>query len=266
MEDPKILQSQSEETRIDFDIREKIQLFRERAVKDIKREREEGKFAWPNYDSPLSFYRDYFQLPEGCNSLLDYLNQVYKLKLGKLKGMEIGGTGSRLFADLNTGHIFEKSLGVTLVDTRDDELKKTDDDNSHDVVPANAFLSGFEMDGEQFPGWEKVEEWINKNGKVDLIIEDMKGPMVAMSYSDGPLLLNAMLRWYQTLEVGGTMFVVLPATLESTMKQISVELKKVNVEFDYREDFDSTKFFRLRRLKGSPESLDDVFKLMNFNK
>jgi len=249
------------EPRIDFWIRKEIKEQRGLAVKTLKREKEGGRVGWAVYDSPVKFYDNLFELPDGYKKILDYLDGEYKEKLGDLVGIELGGPGSQLFKDLNESkRRFIKSVGVALADARYDNAKQSDKLINHEVIEANVFSTGFTGDGDiEYSGFEKVEDWVDKNGHADLILEMMHLPIHRFK-AHSELFFNSVLRWYRLLSEKGTLLVQGPKFATNFLDEIKVELKKVGIQFDYRVTSDELSYISIRKLEGSPDNLDNVLR------
>ena len=110
--------------------------------------------VWGAYDSHLTSFDSRFgyqellgiPIPENESAIATYLNKTYEEEKGSLVAIELGGVGSKLFSDLAKYHIFRKTAGFTLGDSRDSEQKTTDSEINHDVVEANIFSSSFADD------------------------------------------------------------------------------------------------------------------------
>lgn len=238
-------------------LREDLEAIRERTLKYIQKEKDavqKGESPWGRFDSPLEYYDIYSD--EGKTiKMADLIDTQYEKRLGKLKGMEIGGTGSQLFQDLNSKPRFEKSLGVTLLDHRAEELKKKDADNHHEVIEADVFSLGFvDKEGTFHPGFEKVIEWSKRNGKADFIIEYMSGP-IDFRGTYLRVFLFALKRWYELLAEDGTMIVETPVNiLKNIPQEIKDKLEQSNIEItSYRNQH-----MKIHRKEGSPDSLDGI--------
>jgi hypothetical protein len=103
--------------------------------------------------------------------------------------------------DLNNNGIFKKTAGFTLNNFSDSETK------NHEVVEADVFFKS--------TLWEKsyldVQNWVSQNGKVDILIERMVGPLFLIR--DPNLLYLLLDRWILLLNNFGTAFIQLPQKL-----------------------------------------------------
>lgn len=128
--------------------------------------------------------------------------------------LEIGGTGSRLFADFTPG-FFDNTYSACIVDTRNPETIKEDTERRHHVISnANAFT------GE---GIDAIKKML-PNGQVDLIIERMGGPLTENPmFSNYPQNVFSLIRiaskWYDFLAEGGVMYVQIPRMLDNAIRK-----------------------------------------------
>lgn len=199
------------------------------------------KKGWSIYDSglvsgehPLEF--DFAKLyPKGFNNIRTFLEKTYKRKKGKLVGLEIGGSGSRLFADFSPGFL-ERSLGVTLTDLRNHEFKVMDKQRNHSVLAADAFK--LETDN---------EIRTRLDGKpIDLLFERMENGLLGFP-EDVSFFKDLIARWYSLLNEGGVMFVQSPYVLEpNNISAYKGWLNQIRTKFgidvlDY--SFDANRFY-----------------------
>jgi hypothetical protein len=160
------------------------------------------KNAFEYYDSRLHSYEADFQdLIAPHSSLLDFISDKYNKKLGDLVAIELGGPGVNLFSDLDPdGKVFRKTAGFTLFKLPE----HFDLENNHEVVEADVL----QRRGGNKLSFSMVEDWVKQNGKPDLIIERMVGPLhMIKSYK---VFLQILDRWYKLLKDGGTMFIEIP--------------------------------------------------------
>jgi hypothetical protein len=249
----------NERPKIDFGIRDEIDEHRKEAVRNIELEKTSRQGSWLIYDSPLKSFDGSMDLPEGCKSIKDYLDHEYDERLGDLIGIELGGPGSKLFADLNTDRQrFKKSVGVTLRDIRYEPAKESDPLINHEILEANVFSLGFRgWDGVKHPGFEKVREWVQNNGKADLILEKMHLPIYRFK-SSSKLFMNIVLRWYELLDNTGSLLLQGPFMKDDFLNEVKHKLAAVGVVFSWRISPDSLTYMRIKRSKDSPDNLEDV--------
>lgn len=243
-----------------FGIRKEIEEERKLAVKYSKMEQGQsypGLVGWAVYDSPVTFFDNALALPEGYNKISEYIDGEYKEGVGNLIGIELGGPGSKLFRDLNSDkRRFAKSVGVTLVDLRRDFLKLADKENSHEILEANVFSSSFvDDDGVERPGFKKIQDWVDRNGRADFVFELMHKPIHDLKKSS-KLFLNLVLRWYRLLNEEGTLLVQGPEFSKEFLEQIKTKLSELNIRPYYKIGFDGLCYFTLKRLHGSPDDLN----------
>lgn len=163
---------------------------------------------WDIYDSglvsgenPLEF--DFLKLyPRGFKNIKDYLEKEYKKEKGKIYGIELGGPGSRLFADFSSGFI-KKSFGITLFDHRTEDQKIKDNERNHQILTLDIFDENT---------YEIVKELADQNN-FHLLFERMEGGWVNF-----PQNLEAfeflLFKWYSLLKDQGVMFVQSPYVFE----------------------------------------------------
>lgn len=172
----------------------------------------DGVYSGPNY-SMLEIHHMYS--PEVAeHGLKDEIQRILAGKRGKAIGLEIGGPGSHLFSEFDTG-FFDSTYGACLNDLRSDVDIAQDRANGHRVVDSiNAFTEeGIELIRKSLPG-----------GKADLLIERMGGPLFGSEseLSVYPNNMFSLLRiaqgWYSLLQEGGVMYAQIPPELFLIMR------------------------------------------------
>lgn len=230
-------------------------------------ESEVSLFPWHIYDSALADYDgDLSGLVGEFGSIETYLTDVFSERVGELVGVEIGGPGSRLFEGFRESGLFRRSLGVTLVDLRGDEVRASDRTNGHDVVVADAFTSiPWRISRHRVGGWGKVRSWVAENGKADFVIERMVGGLGAFAGNCGGhrLFMLNVARWYRLLREGGVMFVELPKGMGAPLDTFerfsdSIEVTRGASWDRFSRRATGTRFVRVRRLPGSPDRLEGL--------
>jgi|GEM_PF-2697588 len=205
---------------------------------DINRERDKLQ-DWAIYDSSLddmfdrySFANDFNALvPEGFNGLREYLVEKLAYKDGKAIGVEIAGPASKLFHDLSDNHLFGRSAGFVLSDSRIPVRKEEDDTINHQVVEVSDAFSS--------EGYRTIQNWLGTE-KADFIIERMVANLG--SFPKDPEYLYAQLnRMYKLLAPGGVMFVMAPPFDKDDIKQNTIYQWIDGIKTKYKEviDFDS---------------------------
>lgn len=188
-------------------LRHSLKTVQAKTEANTQRERGETR-PWAVYDSALRHHAATFEhayersfhrvIPEEFSTMKTYIEQRFFEKKGNVVGMDIGGTGSKLFRDFPAG-FFEKSFGVTLMDQRDDEVKKKDGARHHAVIEADAFSSK----------GQRMILGALYGKKVDVLFERMYGGLIDMK-TDSHFLAAILERWYGLLSERGVMFVELP--------------------------------------------------------
>lgn len=224
--------------------------------------RENPTLGWDYYDSPTTNYEATFRevFPAKVESFSQYLHQYYGYKIGQLIGVEIGGPAIKLFSGLNRESTFKHTAGFTL-----NAPKNTSDHpGNHEVVEADVFNT--RRSEEKIKGYQNIRKWVDKNGRVDILIERM----VRGIQKPDNIVIQALKRWYQLLSEDGTAFAELPRQFSST-RMIEQYLKQHQDLFDYQihtreRDLDyiggslGGTFLRLRKLPGAPDSLNELLK------
>lgn len=184
---------------------------------------------WDIYDSglvsgenPLEF--DFLKLyPRGFKNIKDYLEKEYKKEKGKIYGIELGGSGSKLFADFSPGFI-KKSFGITLIDQRNKEQRIKDIKRNHDVLTLDIF------DEETYDIIQKISE----NHGFDLLFERMEGGWMGFPEDLEPFEF-LVFQWYSLLKERGVMFIQSPYVLNEKKLEKWLEWFNIN-KFDLKID------------------------------
>jgi hypothetical protein len=204
--------------------------------------------GWTKYNSSLDSFDASFRkfYPESFEGLGEYIEHTLIEKEGQVRGVELGGPGSRLFAGFYDGFI-KRSLGVIL---EEDERQNIGRKENHDILLGDMF------DNRTF---QKIKEWLKKD-KVDLLFERMVKPI--MDQPDDPRFLWSVLaRYYPLLGENSLLFAELPdvTTREnlSTMQNWTQETKqnsRLNLEAKLAEQ-DGNMYFHLHKQPGAPAEL-----------
>ncbi|MEK7551019.1 MAG: hypothetical protein AAB532_00245 [Patescibacteria group bacterium] len=224
----------------------------------------EEKHGWEVQDSPLlprrldrfilgeeySYHATFRSvLPEGTNLKTDIVGVLGDRK-GEAIGIDLGGLGSRLFADFPKG-FFAKTQGVVLFDSRS-MLQCTDDTvSNHGVIVGDITTDKTR---------ESVDRWLGGK-KVDLIIERMMGGLDEIPH-DLHFLQKQFSVLYDMLSEGGIMFIQVPkfATKLASLwvdaaREESLGTIDVKQGIYHSNQYGSTVALRIRKLPGAPREL-----------
>lgn len=173
---------------------------------------------WPYYDTGLNEFGSSFAktLP---NKYVDSIDKNYEAKISdygeaftqyivdtlsksknkELYAIEFGGSGSKLFGDLNKKHLFHRSAGVCLQDIHNLPTDRMYNDyNNHSVIEGDI------LDLNEKPLKEKIENTLGVK-KVDLIMSRLMGPL--LEFEKNPAILNRIINnWYKMLNENGLIF------------------------------------------------------------
>ena len=159
-------------------LRDSLKTVQAKTEANVEREQDKAK-PWAVYDSALRHHAATFEhayersfhalIPEKFPTMNTYIEQRFFEKKGSVVGMDIGGTGSKLFRDFSSA-FFGESFGVTLVDQRNEGMKKEDNSRHHFVLEADAFSS---------KGQRMILEALHGE-KVDVLFERMYGGLIDM--------------------------------------------------------------------------------------
>jgi hypothetical protein len=169
----------------------------------------EGIDFYAYYDSPLASFDRHFEgvlAPYG--GIKHYAEEMYEAKRGEAIAVEFGGTARKLFGELNRDGMFKRTAGFVLNDIRSDAERAEDSARNHDVIEADAFFKN----GADGLSWHTIEEWTQKNGKPDLIIERMVQGMQLVRRAE--IFVALTKRWLSQLEEGGTLLAEIPLLME----------------------------------------------------
>ncbi|MBI2514686.1 hypothetical protein HYV91_00635 [Candidatus Wolfebacteria bacterium] len=207
-------------------------------------------------DSYAELFSSVVPLDAKLTNLKKYIEIKLKSHKGQAVGIEVGGQGSRLFRDFSPG-FFEKTLGVVLVDKRDEDQKSADEKMKHSVLVEDAFSS---------KGYREVKKWLGES-KVNLICEKMHGASYDIPSDPDYLWLN-LSRWYRLLDNHGIMLIQSPPIKKHDMETLMdwLVLTKHNfqgfLDVDWRSETISPKinrfgriWLRLEKHDGAPKEL-----------
>lgn len=215
-------------------------------------ERRMGRHAHAIYDSPLStgeedsFSDDFRPVVPGRHTLRSFVLEEFGSRRGELVGFELGGPGSRCFADFPKG-FFRLTAGVTLVDLRGRDEKTQDRQRHHNVV---AFDVSNPLLGQKLK---------NKLGisKAHFIIERMEGGLPD-DIRDPYFLYQVGNNWYQLLETGGVMFIQCPRFIHKILPAWESKVNSAasgTLEACYYRQGNEKGVLRISKKDGAPESL-----------
>ncbi len=226
------------------------------ASRALEQKKVRGNYQpWLVYDVPLAFeegeplesmgYDKFFAGVLNGKKIETYLHDVYGERA--LNVAEFGGPFRKASRDLGKKVNVQSSLGVTLVDHRDEEEKWTDAEYAHSVVEGDIFLKNFKEtdDGPTKQGLGAVNRWINKNGKIDFLIVRLIGPLLSfMHNSVGQypktvkekqasfttsipdvesmqyVFFRSFTKWYETLSADGTILMEAPGDVEKLIQTL----------------------------------------------
>jgi len=250
--------------------RKTLRVLRHLAREDVLADRLMGYEAvsayhnYEYYDSSIEkFNRDFANIMAGEVYLQDFVKHQYTNKVGVMRAMELGGPARRLFLQGFTPGIFSATAGVVLQDIRTEDEQVRDAKHNHDVISANVFTK----DGDpKFPGWNTVEEWVDKHGKPDLLIERMVGPLHDVHSTDA--FVAILSRWFSLLNEKGTIFfevprkfrTLYPDELDSILYTLCFNTPFISGEYDLHSDETDGVMVRITKLPGCPPELRDVLK------
>jgi len=208
---------------------------------------------WRVEDSPLTgqenSFEDWFRevLPVDI-PLQDYIEQTLEPVSPRL-GLELGGTGSRLFSDFTPG-FFESSRGINLTDTRFNspdwpEKLERDGESHHSVIEGNI------LDPDTI---QKVDQWLDGR-KAAFIIERLFAGKETLPHDPFVLAQNAA-AWYERLAEGGLFFAQLPFTLNAYIRQwadlVQETAPQLDVQIGNHYEYG---LIRIHKRIGSPAQL-----------
>ena len=187
-------------------------------------------------------------IPETEN-LKEYIEKEFTDRRGISIGVELGGTGSNMFADFTPG-FFQKTAGINLTDYRDSidpAIKNMDRTRNHSVIPGDITDENTH---------EKVKTWLGDQ-KIDVIFERMLAGHGTLAHE--PFFLSKQANvWYKLLNEGGLFFAETPTTfnhiLPEWLKLIENNYKET-LKVDYAKVDYASEVVLIKKLKGAPEEL-----------
>lgn len=150
---------------------------------------------WGVYDSDLDNFEISFGrlLPRG-EKLKSFIETYLAGKRGRALGLELGGTGSRLFESFDQ-NFFAESRGVALGDSRTKQRKELDAKVHHGVIPGDLTSKYIKIE---------VDEW--RDGRMlDLLIKRVVGGSIHIPHDPG-FLLHETRDWYRRMGEHSLMF------------------------------------------------------------
>ncbi len=210
-------------------------------------EQEKERLMWGISNSDLVDYDDEFlELFEDAEG--NIVNYLEKELPADAIGIELGGIGSKLFADLRRSlpGRFLKTAGVTLVDNRalyHEDLADDDAKNNHFVIEGDI------LDNATV---KKVKEWTG-NSKVQFVIERMIAGLSDLP-QDQEFLFRKLNEWYMLVGDDGIMLIELPNKVYRNFKLWS---EMINAEYPtlYVRFGQGARGFLLKKGKGAPARL-----------
>lgn len=178
-----------------------------------------GAEIYDFYDSPAESFDAFFsEVLAPYASIRDYMEAYYGRDEGTLRGVELGGPGRALFAELNRGRVFKRTAGFVLHDGRSGDERAADQAQGHDVVEADVFF----RQGADGLSWNTVEKWVDANGKPDLVIERMVQGVDQIRRAD--LYVAIVKRWLSRLSEDGTLLAEVPRAMPMEERRKVFEL------------------------------------------
>ncbi len=186
-------------------------------LNERNKEKESKNEPWGVYDSELrnlewTFIPLLIKKGDVAVYFQELLEQKFQDRLGNLRGVELGGPGSRLFFELNEGgkrKIFSKSAGVTLNDLRTPGIKSIDDRHGHKIIEGDIFAE----DRDPRSAYQKVSKWLGGE-KADFIVERMLMGLEKYNKQKLEFFFVNLKRWYKLLGKGGIFLAELPIPQE----------------------------------------------------
>lgn len=247
----------------------RLRAYREYVGELAKRERIAPEGEWISIDSSLrSFASEFSEListPEEKNLALRnaypggygrMLSNFLEKTIGKGSiGVELGGSGSKLFNDLRQMSLglFEKTAGVTIVDYRD-RLSSTQKDPDLISRDAREFHSVIEGNVFSLSARRRVKVWAGER-KVDLIISRMFGALEHVP-RDPMLIARNVAAWYEMLSEKGVMLLQMPDFMESGQSYVENWVKVVDKNYPGLEvKYDKSSHILIHNLPSAPKHL-----------
>jgi hypothetical protein len=175
--------------------------------------------AWGPYNTGVAMegldgthLEDWFHnvLPIG-HSIKSYVKEIIGGK-DQRYGLEVGGIGSRLFGDFETG-FFTKTAGISLHDLRA-VAPPGEDWYRHDALRNHTVITGDLLAAETH---QKVTEWLDGH-KADFIFERLYGGMTSVPKEPFAVAEQASF-WYEHLSEQGVMLPQVPPTFVPYMQR-----------------------------------------------
>ena len=220
----------------------------------------EKEFGWPTYESGLignmggpSYSSTFHSLcPEKYKNIKDYIEKFLKEKTGHAVGLEVGGTGSNLFADFTKGFI-EESLSVAIGDGTSSSQKENNRDINHSILLSNALVPF---------GFKEIKGKL-KNKKVNVLFERMLGGIVDMP-GDLKYWKSMFSLYYSLLDDKALMFIETPGFNYLEGEELKKILSNLNlvpgISVDYKDDLGNSFYIRIQKDKNAPADLRAYFK------
>jgi hypothetical protein len=195
------------------------------------------------YDSALDSYETTFYqvLPKG-EKLKDYIETFLAERRGSAVGLELGGTGSRLFESFDS-NFFEASAGVALGDPRTNKRKELDVRNGHLVISGDMTAPKTK---------DEVEEWLGTR-KIDLLIKRVVGGSAHIPFDPG-LMIHETRYWYSKMNERSLMFLETHAVPSLAIKRWSKFIND-NPANNIEAVYPGMQSLKIARFKGSPKKL-----------
>ena len=186
-------------------------------LKERIKEKESKDQPWGVYDAELrnlesTFIRVLIKKGDVAVYFQELLEQKFHGRLGDLRGVELGGPGSRLFFELNEGgkrKIFSKSVGITLNDLRTPGIKSIDNRQGHKIIEGDIFAP----DRDPKSAYQKVSKWLGAE-KADFMVERMLLGLERYNTLKFEFFFVNLKRWYKLLGKGGIFLAELPVPQE----------------------------------------------------
>lgn len=227
----------------------------DKTKQSVRREKsyvEVSKKPWPIYNSGLEGEDAFDQtfepvIPEQYRGLQQYVETELAEYSGRAVGVELGGSGSQLFAGFTPG-FFKQSFGCTLLDNRSANEKTDDLLRNHQLVVGNAFSS---------EGRRALRNALHSE-KIHFLIERLEGGLPG-SLTD--VYAATQLDWYYQ-QFGDEAIILLQLP--------NIEFKKEGITsteefvrrlqalgtFDVAWKDGWNPVLRIQKLKGAPASLE----------
>lgn len=207
-----------------------------------------GLPLWKEYDTPLEStdagsISNTFEpvVPKGT-SLKEYIENELQDDHGKATGLELGGSGSSLFAGFSAG-FFKNTAGVTLVDGRDANQREQDRERNHTVITGDIVKPHFSM-----------RVLLALNGQPDVVIERLEGALL-MTPDDPFFMFENGDMWYILANTPSLMFWQYPPILFPLMPSW---INKVNSAPGLEGQIHQPGLYGVLRLKKSEGASEEL--------